>query len=491
MPRRCAAGLALVLWGCTADSPVQPADPGATPGKPASVEAGASPGPSVLVIVLDTLRPDYLRLYSEDGVETPGLQALAAESVVFEDVTVPGSWTWPVHASLFTGVPPWVHGAHRAPGGDLDLGTLQVQTLREDQSTLAEELQAAGYRTRSVAGNALLQRELGLMRGFEEVVVFDDRDDRVVKQASSWMAEPGEQPLFLFVNLLGSHLPYVRYEAPWMAHKDLIPLDQTWAAPCAGPHILGTEALRLNRRAPGDEAGLVLQVASGERVLEESELSLLRQTYRAEIWGTDQRLVSLLEAWDRRTDGEGIVVLTSDHGEHFGELGLLDHGHVLNGVNTRVPLVIRAPGYAPDRVTQPISQLGVADTVRSLTGLEVQTEGLLPLMRGEDTEPVTVLARSWVDPVWAEAAGGRFAQGERLVRVGDWALVAGDDGRRELFDVSEDPLMLHDLGAEHVKLLQELSEGLSKADGQDQGTGPLPPSTEMLEALESLGYLER
>jgi arylsulfatase A-like enzyme len=340
-----------------------------------------------------------------------------------------------------------------------------------------------------VSGNGLLRAELGLTRGFAKVVVHNDRDDEVLAQAQEWMEQVGEQPLFLFVNLLGSHLPYESYDAPWMQDQDLAPLSETWAAPWVETMPSGQQGLRLNRKAPGEDHSLVLSVSSGERTLSESQMELLRDTYRSEIWATDRRLGTLLESWATRTGGEGIVVLTSDHGEHFGELGLLDHGHMLNGVNSAVPLVISAPGFPSSRVSQAVSQLEIAPTLRSLVGI-TKGEGLVDLMQGGERPIEPILARSWPDPKWAQTLGDRFAHGQRLVRLGDWALLALDDGSRSLYRVIDDPLMLHDLSESHENLVSELSRLLGSLDSREQGAAPIPPTEEMLQALRALGYME-
>ena len=397
-----------------------------------------------------------------------------------------GSWTWPVHASLFTGEPPWVHGAHRAPFGP----STPVTGLRPSIPTVAEQLSEAGYQTLSVAGNRLLAPELGLVRGFESAAVYDDRDDLVLAQAQEWLSEESEQPLFLFVNLLGSHLPYVQADSPGYSDAVSLPLKETWMAPWIDTHPLGEEAIRLNRTAGGDATDLVMSVAQGERSLSASQFAMLRAVYQSEVWATDQRLGALLQAWDQRTNGTGMVVVTSDHGEHFGELGLLDHGHVLNGVNTRVPLVVYAPDVTPQRIGHPVSQLHVTNTLRTWAGVDSTDEGVLSWTGSEVPELAPILARSWPDPKWAQMVGGRFQAGERLVRSGDWALIAGDGGQRALFQMAEDPLMLRDVSQEHVKVVQKLESLLPLLDSKKEGESLIPPDEEINRALESLGYLD-
>jgi arylsulfatase A-like enzyme len=96
----------LVLMACASEAPVP--DPASPPEGP----------PSVLVVVLDTVRADRTSLGGAPANRTPQLTAIAEAGTTWTQVTAPGSWTWPSHASLFTGEPPWVHGAHAAGRGE-------------------------------------------------------------------------------------------------------------------------------------------------------------------------------------------------------------------------------------------------------------------------------------------------------------------------------------------------------------------------------------
>ena len=315
------------------------------------------------------------------------------------------------------------------------MSSTPVSGLRPSVPTLAEQLSQVGYATRSVAGNRLLAPELGLVRGFDSVAVYDDRDDLVLAQAQQWLAEDNEQPLFLFVNLLGSHLPYVQADSPGYSDEVALPLTATWAAPWVDTHPLGEQALRLNRIAEatlrsGDVGG------SGRKGLEYVPVGHFA-LYQSEVWATN-RLGALLQAWDERTI-RGRVVITSDHGEHFGN-GSARSWTRAQWVNTRVPLVVFAPGMVPQRIREPISQLHVANTLRTWAGGDHQRWlVVLVTWRKIQAKPT---ARSWTDPRWAEMVGGRFQHGERLVRSGDWALIAG---MGPTILTAQDPLMLRDV----------------------------------------------
>ena len=112
-----AVAVALLAFGC-----------GEEPSRP----------PDMLLIVLDTARADRMSAYGYERPTTPGLTALAAAGVLFEDATAPASWTPPSHASLFTGEMPEVHGVHlEFTANGVAAHGLLVSKLREDLPTLA------------------------------------------------------------------------------------------------------------------------------------------------------------------------------------------------------------------------------------------------------------------------------------------------------------------------------------------------------------------
>ena len=125
------------------------------------------------MVVEDTVRADALSVYGNPRPTSPQLAEVARVGVTFDDVTAPSSWTWPTHASLFTGLMPWEHGAHFGAAEDegvwsLDPLPLLVTMPRSDVPTLAERFADAGYRTVVLTGNPIVGPDLAAMvRGFE------------------------------------------------------------------------------------------------------------------------------------------------------------------------------------------------------------------------------------------------------------------------------------------------------------------------------------
>jgi len=168
--------------------------------------------PRLFVLVsIDTLRPDHLGCYGYPRPTSPHLDALAAESVVFDDVTSPAPWTLPAHASLLTGLYPSHH-------------TLKTpeRMLPASVATLADLFASAGFVTAAVVNSLYLSPRSGLEHGFNHYLYVEERADqrepstRITDQAIAWLREYGGAPLFLFVHYYDVHGDYrslPQYEA--------------------------------------------------------------------------------------------------------------------------------------------------------------------------------------------------------------------------------------------------------------------------------------
>ena len=122
-------------------------------------ETTAHPPKSVVLIVLDTVRADHLGVYGYSRETTPHLDAFAARSMVYRRAMSSAPWTLPAHASLFTGRPSSMHGAHLNDAG-------QPTAYDGRFTTLAETLSAAGYRTGANRRESRIpRRTMGLIQG--------------------------------------------------------------------------------------------------------------------------------------------------------------------------------------------------------------------------------------------------------------------------------------------------------------------------------------
>ncbi len=460
-----------------------------------SAPTSASPDarPDVLLVVLDTVRADRVSSYGYARPTTPQLDAVAAAGVLFEDVTAAGSWTWPSHASIFTGEPPWVHGAHMADvgAGDTNSFGIEVTRMRTEMPTLAERFAKAGYRTVAIAANEWLSPDLGLVRGFETALVIA-QDLGVIDEALRQLARDDDRPLFLFVNLMSAHSPYRTGPGPW-AVPDPSMLEPGTAPEWLRPFLTDDlpRGIELSREiSPQGPSGVTAFHADQLEIPDEG-LALISHLYDAGVRGSDFAFGRILEAWLQR-GAETVVAVTSDHGEAFGEHGHLDHCGSVYPELLRVPLVIAAPGRLPAgvRVSTPVSLLALPTTLLRLAGVDAPGADLLGVAAGAAPSGM-IEAMSWPKDAWARLAGGRFGERWLLHREGDWALVTSSSGRHELYDLRDDPGMTRDLAAESPARLAEMltrSAGTRSRAFDEQGTMTVEIDAETRARLERLGY---
>ena len=468
---------AMVLGACRAQSPPPP--------------------PDILLVVLDTVRADRLAAYGHHRPTSSQLEAIAAAGALFEDTTAPSSWTWPSHATLFTGQPPWVHGAHAtrdpayavtAPGRT---SAYRLTPLREDLPTLAGALAGHGYRTVALSSNHLLHPELGLTRGFEDARC-GDLDSAVVDEAVLAMAEDDGRPLLLFVNLMSAHSPFMLApEVPWSAQHRAA-LDPVSAAPWATPYLIEKEGIPgLDLTVSDPARGLLGEqaYAAGDLHIDQDELGVLADLYDGDLVRLDNALMHLVRAWTGSGRGGGVVAVVSDHGEYLGEHGQIGHGRSLYREAWSVPMVLAAPGRIDQgqRVRSPVSLQQLQPTLLALAGIETSEPTLLPVIEGA-AGPDAILAAVWGQD--GPALPGDIGGGWRMVRKGTEALLRSETGRLELYDLGSDPAMQRDLATERPQRVMELSDLLAPSleDAEPHGA-PIKVGTGTLEQLEALGYV--
>jgi arylsulfatase A-like enzyme len=421
-----------------------------------------SPPARVVLVSIDTLRADHLGCYGYGRPTSPGLDALAREGVLFEDVSAPSPWTLPSHASLLTGLYPSRHGlkAHD-------------RYLPATVPTLASILGRAGYVTAAVVNSHNLGPRFGLDRGFQEFSYVEETAGQqapsagITDQAAAWLRRYRERRLFLFVHYYDVHSDY----------RSLARYDEQFVSPYGGA-------------ADGTTAQL-MAFREGRVRLGAADAAHLVDLYDAGIRQMDDelgRLVSFLRE-ERMLDGT-LLVVTSDHGEEFLERGGVLHGRTQFQEVMRVPLLMRGPGLsAGRRAATPVSLVDVMPTL--LGRLEVPAppgldgEDLAPLLRGE---------------------GGRLAEralfGEadhnnaepdvtRAVRRGRYKLhLDRRTGKRALFDLAQDPGERVDRLAAEPATAADLGARLERFMQIRGEAGPPSRLTpEEIEKLRSLGYV--
>lgn len=413
----------------------------------ADLPGGPGNRPNVLLLVLDTQRADHLSLYGYGRPTSPALAAFATEAVRYANASAPSSWTLPSHAGMFTGQP--LH-EHRA-------GILRRPYLDGRFPTVAEALRDAGYGTGGFVANTFwVGRQTGLARGF---IHFEDFYGTVgdalarttlgrrlayeVLPRFGWTAMPGRKwaprlnrDLLAWLDGLGGR-PFFAFVNYFDVHAPLAP-PPPYAGRFGGDTTPGTA-----REIDIGAIGATMELPPPER------LAALRNAYDESILSLDAALGELFEALRTRGLLENtLVIITSDHGESWGEHGMIYHGHSLYQEQTSVPLVVRWPGgrYGGRVLSTPVGVVQVPATILDAVGLArgAFPGDPLPLDERPGTVVQTELARrSSVPSNWPASRGSVAA----LV-TDSLHYIEEEGGHAELYHHGRDPRELTDLATE-------------------------------------------
>jgi arylsulfatase A-like enzyme len=452
--------------------------------------------PNIVIVVLDSVRRDHLGCYGHHLPTTPNIDRIAEEGVRYENAAATSCWTLPSHASLFTGLYPSQHGV------DLDhLG------FGPNVSTLAEVLSRRGYASAAISCNGFITARTGLTRGFDASVDVEglhgstrgvgrvvrglhrrwrslrrrDRGGRrAIDLAARWIRARKDEPFLLFVNLMECHLPYS--------------LD-----PRLRLRFVPEQRHERALAVPQDPFG----VLAGRVHLDDEDIEDLRLQYDGCLRYVDDlvgRLDDTIAAHELRDCTA--LLLTSDHGESFGEKGLHDHQYGLYEHLVSVPLVARYPGR----------ELGgsVDCSLVQLTDLYATAVELAGASEGQaGSDGLSLLSSATRTAVYAEylrpnlrpferrfpnADVARHGRRLRSIRVENDKLILSDDGARELYDLGEDPKETTDLAKDRQtttdRLLAQLENTLGPwPESTDSGQAGPEELDDMRERLRALGYL--
>lgn len=473
-----------VMGGCTPER-VEPVDP----------------RPSILLVVVDTLRADAVSAYGAIEGTTPAFDALASGGLLYGRAYAPSPWTLPSHASLLTGFGPDRHG----------VGIAGRMGLRAELATLAERLADAGYQTAGFSENPLVSDLFGFEQGFERFAA------RTVEEAMNEENNPGssqfdivdevtafaakrdrERPFFVFVNLFDPHTPYLVREENRFVDPD-VSVGDSWT-----PDDLKNAAYRICGRVPSAE-----------------DLKILHGLYLGDVAETDAKL-GKIEAITRGAAGEGplIVVATADHGEHFGEHRLLSHEFSVRAPVLHIPLVVHGVPDAPaGGIGLPVTLEDVAASVLDWAGVEIPPEFSgrpLPIRDSVPDRSDVDLVAVYSDATLKEPSNGEghlsFSEdAQNLKRSNCWSrdrvygdmvaltrwpfkLIWFEKYPAELYDLSWDPMERSDLAdlrpeisGPLIEEAQRLAAELGLANFERKIEAP---SDAELEALRGLGYVE-
>ncbi|HJR58983.1 MAG TPA: sulfatase-like hydrolase/transferase [Vicinamibacterales bacterium] len=394
---------------------------------------------NVLVITLDTMRWDRLGAYGDRGAQTPNLDRLAAEGVLFEEAITSAPLTLPAHSTLFTGLLPPRHGVRDNGGYVLD----------PKHATLAHILKNGGWDTGAFIGAFVLDGKFGLDQGFD---TYHDRFDvskyqsvslsdvartggEVVDTALPWLEARAGKRFFAWLHFYDAHSPY----NPPEPFKSRFP----------------------------------------------------RQPYAGEIAYVDSQVGRVLQWLDTTGLKERtIVIAVGDHGESLNEHREGTHGLFIYDATTRVPFIVRAPfaGMQGRRVRTTVRSEDVMPTLLDMIGragpAAMQGRSLVPLLTGAvddlELDAYTESLYAFNHYGWSEL---------KALRAGRFKYIATT--RPELYDLERDPGELTNLYSERRSLADRMAAELERlaVEEEQAQTGPSAVDPETRERLAALGYI--
>jgi arylsulfatase A-like enzyme len=472
---------------------------------PKRIPSSRTKNPNVLLIVLDTVRADHLSCYGYHRQTTPHIDEFAKSARLYRNVLSPSIWTLPSHASLFTGLPASVHGANWPD-----------PYLRPQFDSLPAQLRNLGYQTVGLSCNGgFINARRGFDRGFDlfwnpkdrakgfshllarELGVRREHDDfwssatSMHRRLGKWFAEDyrPDRPFFIFMNYIEAHYPYV----------PPIPAP-VWSTPAAW------------RNRGSVPVGKMMEYSfAGSNPLTQKEIVEMQTLYDEEIVYLDRKIQELLVFLrSSGLDESTLIILTSDHGEHFGEHHQLEHWLWVYEPLVRVPLIVRNPGHFPPGIESRLVQShDIYPTILKLAGSSWEPKpahncrSLLEQERPEPRFGVTEMLMPWLDPIvemqhrFPEIDILRLAEPVRAVQVGEEKLIMYSDGRTELFHIAMDPGETKNLAGEKPETVRTLAGRLSDWLGSFDHYRhmPGPPANNMkitsreMKALKALGYI--
>jgi len=425
----------------------------------AALPAVAAGTPNVLLLILDTVRAQSLSLYGAPRPTSPRLQALAAEGTTFDYALSTAPWTIPSHASMFTG---------RYPH---ELTADWLTPLDDADPTLAEVLARHGYATAGFVANYLTSWETGLSRGFAH---YDDYrfSPQQLALSSATVRNVAYQPRLR--RLLGRYdsvnrkrAPVVngeflrwlddRSDAPFFAFLNYMDAHEMYNPPPPFAGRFGPDTARKNWLTRYGLGGLGYR--TGKARMTPSEVTAERDAYEESIAYLDHHVGALLDSLRARgTLDRTIVIISADHGEHFGEHGRWEHASSLYPQLLHVPLVIRAPGRAPAgrRIADFVTLRDLAATILAMGPGSEELPGQ-SLARFWDSagvgtrRPSSPIIGSIANGFWTEQSPPTVRRGMRSLLMDDGAHVVEDvktPGSFELYDLRHDPLGERNLAAD-------------------------------------------
>lgn len=475
---------------------------------PANLLRSDTDPPNVILLVIDALRADHLKLYGYSRETIPWLTNQARNGVLFRNTLAPSSWTKPSVAAFFTSCHSAVCGAN-----------YKDDLLPSEWVTLAETFRDHGYLTAGFSSNVFVSSAYNYDQGFHDLTYLPGHGPKklfppyflyssaysklrellyrfdfiggdlaygtastLTGRALSWLEQHRDARFFLYLHYMDPHFPY-------------FPKNRHYSA--------GSELSK-------NDLDLLYKLfhVKGSWDVSDDFIATIKSRYDDEIRAVDDALEKLFAHLDETGWRDNtLIVITADHGEGFAEHGHFDHGHTLYQELLHVPLIVFFPGgkHAGKTVSDRVDLLDLAPTLYDYLDFEPQVplEGLslLPLIEGNNDAYLSQKKPYFahVNPPWdgwpVDSVSTLIDDRYKLIR--SVPKDAAQSVQIELYDLlsdSRETINLADsLPDVAAALLTELNERLHTCDSLKIQPSDLPHnvlSDQDLERLRALGYVQ-
>lgn len=435
--------------------------------------------PNIILISIDTLRADHLSCYGYHRQTTPNIDRLASEGALFKNAYSTAVWTPPAHASMFTGLYPSQHGV------------VGFKKLAPDIPTIAEVLSNNGYNTVGFVNNPAAGEFVGLDRGHQKFYeiwrgittknlfvrgihflyrnwlailgIQDHGAQKTNKLLKKWLRSEAikDRPFYIFIHHIEPHNPLnapYPFKKKFVTSKPFQAMDLDKLKKVAhNPLICYTDHIKLNQ----------------------DEIDYLISMYDGEIAYVDKMVGEIIEMLrELQILDDTMIILTADHGEHFGEHNLFSHVASLYEPIVHIPLIIRYPHLykSLQKYDHPVQVIDIFPTILDLVNdknghlKNLPGQSLLPRNGRIEIDENRSIFAEWEGRI-PEFVKNRlnilnktqqevtFIMKKRsMVRQGDEKYIYCDDGNEELFNLECDPDELNNLAhkKERCKDLKDL-----------------------------------
>ena len=472
--------------------------------------------PNVFLAVMDAVRPDHLSCYGHTRRTTPNIDILAQEAVLFENAFSAAPWSPPSHASMFTGMYPSQHGV---------LG--KNLYLDEEIPTVAEIFSSKGYKTLGICVNDWVSSKTGLDRGFDKFISHAymhrgyrgyikrwaprlsldwilfcletdikflmhnwSHEAEVFQEIKKWIlnSQKRNKPFFIFVNYFDAHTPYVapqpfqeKFQRVYNHKVDLEKISDAFNSRHGYPYI------------------------AKEIEVSEEEWDVLKSWYDGSIAYIDFFLGKLFDYLkERELYDDTFTVITSDHGESFGEHQLANHVFCLYDTLLHVPLVIRSPEPTSGgkKISNIVSNIDIFPTLLDILDMKSKSKisgvNLLPFDNriyhkyvfaeyGPPVADITALKR--MSPNVESSLCNKYNKNLKCIRSDSFKYIITSDEKEELYNLEKDPDESRNVLAEFPEKAEELKSLLtSQLKARPFHKRVSAFDDEMKRRLQELGY---